>query len=362
MAQLQHSTESEQIASRTNEDLISVVVPLYNEEDNVKPLIERIQSALESAPFGWELILVNDGSHDRTLDRALELAKQIGEHIRVVALQRNYGQTAAMQAGIELTRGGIIVTMDGDLQNDPADIPAMVTELKRRDLDLLQGWRQDRQDDLVMRKIPSRLANKLISKVTGVALHDNGCSLKVYRGDVIRQVKLYGEMHRFIPAWVAIQVPRHRIGEMPVNHHARTAGESKYGLSRVYRVLLDLLIVSFFMKYRARPGHFFGAIGLGMGGLGGLMMFWLFIEKFFNGENIGDRPMLMVAILMILASVQLMTTAVLAEIMSRTYFESSGVKSFLAAEVSPQREGDQGWFFAETPAESVQETDAEDVS
>ncbi len=331
--------------TRGDEHYVSVVVPLYNEEENVVELIARVCAALTQACFRWELVLVNDGSGDGTLERALEEAERRGSHIRVIALQRNFGQTAAMQAGIEYARGGIIITMDGDLQNDPTDIPRMVDELLTRDLDLLVGWRQRRQDNALMRKLPSKVANRLIAKVTGVRLHDYGCSLKAYRGPVIRQVKLYGEMHRFIPAWVACQVPRQRIGEMIVNHHARTAGQSKYGISRVYRVLLDLLSVAFFMRFRARPGHFFGAIGLTLGGIGGVMMGWLAIAKFVMGQNIGDRPMLMVAILLLLASVQLITTGVVAEMLSRIYFTVPGNQSYAASELSLRRNAVQeaGW-------------------
>lgn len=331
--------------TRDDEGYVSVVVPLYNEQENVAEVIARICEALAKVRFYWELVLVNDGSSDSTLACALDEAARRGPHIRVIALQRNFGQTAAMQAGIEYARGGIIITMDGDLQNDPADIPRMVDTLLARDLDLLVGWRQQRQDGALLRKWPSRIANRLIAKVTGVRLHDYGCSLKAYRGPVIRQVKLYGEMHRFIPAWVACQVPRQRIGEIIVNHHARSAGRSKYGISRTYRVLLDLLSVAFFMRFRARPGHFFGAIGLVLGTVGGAMMAWLAIAKFVLGQSIGDRPMLMVAILLLLASVQLLTTGVLAEMLSRIYFTVPGNQSYAAAELSLRRNDSQqaGW-------------------
>ena len=193
---------------------------------------------------------------------ALEGANDFEYSIKVVQLQRNFGQTAAMQAGIDTAAGEIIVTLDGDLQNDPADIPRMIAHLQEHDLDLLVGWRARRKDKLILRKIPSWIANRLIGKITGVRLHDYGCSLKVYRTTVIKQVRLLGEMHRFIPAWVAAVVPSSRIGEIEVSHHARVHGQSKYGISRSIRVILDLLSVLFFMRYRARPGHFFGTIGL----------------------------------------------------------------------------------------------------
>lgn len=317
---------------------VSVVVPIYNEEESVGPLVEAMNEALAEVPFDWELLLVNDGSSDRTLQVAIEEQKNNPDHLRIIALQRNFGQTAAMQAGIEQSTGDYIVTLDGDLQNDPADIPRMVERLIERDLDLLVGWRKDRKDKLLMRKFPSKVANWLIGKVTGVKLNDYGCSLKVYRGSVIRQVKLYGEMHRFIPAWVACHVPVDRIEEVEVNHHERQFGESKYTISRVYRVILDLLSVVFFMRFRARPAHFFGPIGLGFGTIGSLMMMVLAWDKFILGEAIGDRPMLTVAVLLIMMAIQFVTTGVLAEILSRTYYESSDKSTYEFTEIQVERE------------------------
>jgi glycosyltransferase involved in cell wall biosynthesis len=242
--------------------------------------------------------------------------------VRVIRLRRNFGQTAAMQAGFDAARGELIATLDGDLQNDPADIPRMVDELLERDLDLLQGWRRKRQDDLMMRKIPSRIANKLIGKVTGVALHDYGCSLKVYRAEVIREVTLLGEMHRFIPVWVAGVTAPARIGETEVTHQARQFGTSKYGISRTFRVLLDLLSAFFFLRFGSRPGHFFGSIGIVFGLIGGVAMLYLLGLKI-GGEDIGGRPLLFVAILFLVASVQFLTTGVLAELLTRTFYASS---------------------------------------
>lgn len=312
---------------------VSVVVPLYNEEESVPPLVAAIDEALKSVEFEWELLLVNDGSSDRTLHVAMEVQQSYGPHVRIIALQRNFGQTAAMQAGIEQSDGDYIVTLDGDLQNDPADIPRMVERLIERDLDLLVGWRKDRKDNMLIRKVPSKIANWLIGKATGVKLNDYGCSLKVYRGKVIRNVKLYGEMHRFIPAWVAIHVPVNRIEEVEVNHHARQFGESKYTISRVYRVILDLISVIFFMRFRTRPSHFFGPIGLGCGALGSLMMLVLGFDKFILGEEIGGRPMLMIGVLLILMAMQFITTGILAEVVSRTYYESSNRSTYEFVEV-----------------------------
>ncbi len=301
---------------------LSVVIPMYNEIDNVEPMVARVHRGLADYAGDWELICVDDGSRDGTGPRLTEVAGRYGKHVRVIRLRRNFGQTAAMQAGFDAARGALIATLDGDLQNDPADIPRMVDELLARDLDLLQGWRRKRQDDLVMRKIPSRIANKLIGKVTGVALHDYGCSLKVYRAEVIREVTLLGEMHRFIPVWVAGVTAPARIGETEVTHQARQFGTSKYGISRTFRVLLDLLSAFFFLRFGSRPGHFFGSIGIVFGVIGGIAMLYLLALKL-GGEDIGGRPLLFVAILFLVTSVQFLTTGVLAELMTRTFYASS---------------------------------------
>ncbi|APR67367.1 MULTISPECIES: glycosyltransferase family 2 protein [Thalassolituus] len=302
---------------------LSIVIPMYNEIENVSPMVSRVHEAMAAYNGPWELLVVDDGSTDGTPQALHKESKAYGNHVRVVELRRNFGQTAAMQAGIDEARGYLIATLDGDLQNDPNDIPRMVAHLIERDLDLLTGWRKNRKDDLFLRKIPSRIANRLIGKITGVRINDYGCSLKIYKSSVIKQVRLYGEMHRFIPAWVAAVVPPSRIGEIVVNHNARVAGESKYGISRTFRVILDLLSVYFFMRYRARPGHFFGSIGLALGSVSGLLLVYLAFVKFALGEDIGSRPLFMIAVVCMIASLQFLTTGVLSELISRTYFESS---------------------------------------
>ena len=317
---------------------LSLVVPLFNEEESVGPLIERICAAMVSYTATWELILVDDGSTDATIANARASLDRPGLDLKIVALQRNFGQTAAMQAGINQAAGRLIATLDGDLQNDPKDIPGMVSELERRELDLLVGWRKNRQDGLLLRKVPSFIANRLIGRITGVRLHDYGCSLKIYRGSVIRQVKLMGEMHRFIPAWVAGVVPSSRIGEMPVTHHARQHGVSKYGISRTFRVILDLLSVIFFMRFKARPGHFFGSLGLGIGALSAIILFYLFIDKFIMGNDIGTRPLFLIGVMFFLSAVQLITTGILAEMLARTYYREDTALSYIVREVY---EGDQ---------------------
>ncbi|NCA69984.1 MAG: glycosyltransferase [Sphingobacteriia bacterium] len=301
---------------------LSIVIPMYQEAENVAPMLARVHEGLAHYRGDWELICVDDGSRDGTGERLSTLAETAGAHVRVLRLARNFGQTAAMQAGFEAARGELIATLDGDLQNDPADLPRMVDELLARDLDLLQGWRHRRQDALLMRKLPSRLANALIGKVTGLALHDYGCSLKVYRAEVIKEVTLLGEMHRFIPVWVAAVTAPERIGETLVEHAPRRFGTSKYGLSRTFRVLIDLLSAFFFLRFGSRPGHFFGAIGILFGMLGSLLMIDLLWAKLALGEDIGTRPLLFAAILFLVVSIQFITTGILAEMITRNVHAS----------------------------------------
>ncbi|MFD1746501.1 glycosyltransferase family 2 protein [Rhizobium helianthi] len=312
---------------------LSLVVPVFNEEESVGPLIARIEQAMAEFTGRWELILVDDGSTDATLTNARQALGRDGLELHIVSLQRNFGQTAAMQAGITEARGHLIATLDGDLQNDPADIPKMVAELDRRELDLLVGWRKNRQDGLFLRKVPSWIANRLIGRMTGVKLHDYGCSLKIYRASVIKQVRLMGEMHRFIPAWVAGVVPSSRIGEMAVTHHARAHGTSKYGISRTFRVILDLLSVMFFMRFKARPGHFFGSLGLALGTLATLILLYLAFDKFVMGDDIGMRPLFLVGIMLFLSSVQLITTGILAEMLARIYFKDDNNLAYVVREI-----------------------------
>jgi glycosyltransferase involved in cell wall biosynthesis len=301
---------------------LSIVIPLYQEQDNIEPLLTRVHEGMAGYRHPWELILVDDGSRDATGARLMEAVPHWGPHVRVLRFRRNFGQTAAMQGGFDAARGRLIASLDGDLQNDPAEIPRLVAELEARDLDLLQGWRRERRDALLLRKVPSRIANALIGRITGVQLHDYGCSLKVYRAEVLKEVRLFGEMHRFIPVWVAAVTAPERIGETEVRHSARRFGNSKYGLSRTFRVLLDLLVAFFFLRFGARPGHFFGGIGMVFGAVGSAMMAWLLGVKFIGGADIGGRPLLFVAILCLVASAQFLTTGVLAEIMTRTLFAS----------------------------------------
>ncbi|MBI5334816.1 MAG: glycosyltransferase family 2 protein [Burkholderiales bacterium] len=298
---------------------LSVVVPMYNEEDNAPAMVEAIQNALADYPCEWELVVVDDGSSDGTVAALEAASRRFGPHIRIVPLWRNFRQTAAMQAGIDAARGDVIVTLDGDLQNDPRDIPKLVDRLLRDDLDLVAGWRVNRQDGLVLRKVPSKIANRIIRRITGLPFRDLGCSLKAYRASVLKRVRLYGEMHRFIPGWMATVTSPRRMAEEPVRHHARLHGTSKYGISRTFRVIVDLLAMHFFLRYASRPGHFFGGLGLGLTGIGGLVLMYLAGLKLF-GEDIGGRPLLFFGLLCVLGGLQLLTTGVLAELLIRIYY------------------------------------------
>jgi len=324
---------------------LSVVVPMYNEQENAPLQIDAVQEALSHYPMPWELILVDDGSSDNTVPALLKRAQEIGPHIRVVELRRNFKQTAAMQAGIDAARGDVIVTMDGDLQNDPRDIPKLVARLLNEDLDMVAGWRQKRQDGFILRKLPSMIANTLIRKVSGLDFKDLGCSLKAFRGEVLRKVRLYGEMHRFIPAWLATVTSPRRMAEEPVRHHARVLGESKYGISRTFRVIVDLLAMYFFLRFGTRPGHFFGGIGLVFSALGSLILSYLGLLKLF-GEQVGGRPLLWLGFFALLAGVQMLTTGVLAEILMRSYFDQSGARSYHTMRNDTPAPND-GWHHAQ---------------
>jgi glycosyltransferase involved in cell wall biosynthesis len=320
---------------------LSVVVPMYDEVENVEPMLDAIQAALAQYPCPWELVVVDDGSRDGTGRALRRHAARLGPHVRVVQLLRNYRQTAAMQAGIDAARGDVIVTLDGDLQNDPKDIPRLVARLLREDLDLVAGWRRDRHDGLFLRRVPSILANRLIRRMTGIRFHDLGCSLKAFRASVLREVRLYGEMHRFIPAWLATVTSPDRMAEEPVTHHGRARGQSKYGLSRTFRVLVDLVSVVFFLRFRARPGHFFGGLGLGVLAVGTGILGYLFALKL-AGESIGGRPLLALGFFCVLGGLQFLTTGVLAELLVRIYFEARHAHPYHAAP-EPPLAPDDGW-------------------
>jgi glycosyltransferase involved in cell wall biosynthesis len=306
---------------------VSVVIPVYNEEANLTELVTRVGAALQRSGKSFELICVDDGSRDGSA-AALEALAAERPWLKPLYLIRNYGQSAALQAGFDAAQGEIIVTLDGDLQNEPDDVPELLKLLDERpEIDVISGWRKERQDRAVSRRLPSAMANQLISHVTGVELHDYGCALKVYRADVIRGLRLYGELHRFIPA-LAAEVGA-RIVEVPVRHHARTRGVSKYGIDRTFRVLLDLLWIKFLMRLLHRPLQAFGGVGLALGAAGFLILAWLTAEKLALGREIGGRPLLLLGVLLALIGVQLVATGLIGELLTRIYHEPQGRPQYL---------------------------------
>ena len=306
---------------------VSIVIPIYNEADNLPDLVQRVHDAMVPCGRSFELICIDDGSRDGSA-RILQALAAERPWLRPVYLIRNYGQSTALQAGFDVVRGEFVATLDGDLQNDPLDIPVLLTHLDAHpELDVISGWRKDRQDATLSRKLPSRIANGLISKVTGVKLHDYGCALKLYRSQIIHDLRLYGELHRFIPA-LAAEVGA-KIVEVPVRHHARTRGTSKYGIDRTFRVLLDLLWIKFLLRFLHRPIHAFGGIGLGLGLLGILILLWLTFEKLVLGHSIGGRPLLMLGGLLVLIGAQLVATGVLGEMLTRIYHEPQGRAQYM---------------------------------
>jgi glycosyltransferase involved in cell wall biosynthesis len=298
---------------------LSIVIPVYNEVESLVPLYQAIHAALDGNGMPWEAIFVDDGSTDGSLNVLNKLALDDPEHVRVVVLRRNFGQTPAIVAGIDHALGDVIVLMDADLQNDPADIPMMLAKIEEGS-DVVSGWRVDRKDAFLTRKLPSWLANALISQVTGVHLHDYGCTLKAYRREVITGFKLYGEMHRFIPAyagWVGA-----RITEVPVRHHARKYGKTKYGLDRTLKVLLDLFTVKFLNDYANRPIHLFGGVGLGIILIGAIALAFITVRKLIFGDSITRSPFFQLSLMLFILGFQSILMGLIAELLVRTYHES----------------------------------------
>jgi glycosyltransferase involved in cell wall biosynthesis len=307
---------------------LSVVIPLYNEEDNIEPLYLRLKEVLERLGKDYEIIFVDDGSTDGSFE-SLKRLHTDDPLLKVIRLRRNFGQSAAFAAGFDRSEGRIIVTMDADLQFDPADIPKLLDKIDEG-YDIVSGWRRHRQDTFLTRRLPSSVANWLISGITSVRLHDFGCSLKAYRREVIQNVQLYGELHRFIPAlasWMGV-----RVAEVPVSHHPRRFGKSKYDLSRTITVLLDLLTVKFLLSYSTRPMQIFGLLGLISFVLGTIIAAYLSFIRLFFGSPIADRPLLLLAILLIFVGVQLITMGLLGELTMRTYHEAQGKTIYMVKE------------------------------
>jgi len=308
---------------------VSVVVPVRDEVESLPLLLEAIASNISNTNFSYEIICIDDGSTDGSAEYLKEQA-QIRSDLKAVLLRRNYGQSAAMAAGFNYAIGKVIVTLDADLQNDPADIPLLLAKLEQG-YDLVSGWRHQRQDAVVSRLIPSKIANWLIGKVTEVKLHDYGCSLKAYRSEVLADMNLYGELHRFLPALAYIEGAR--ITEIQVRHHARRFGRSKYGIWRTFRVMMDLLTIYFMKKFLTRPMHVFGLLGLGSMVTGTLIGIYLTFIKLALGEAIGNRPLLILAVLLLVTGVQLFCFGLLGELLMRTYHESQGRPIYRVREV-----------------------------
>lgn len=304
---------------------LSLVITLFNEEENVKPLLKAIKSALRD--FEYEVILVDDGSIDRTVE---EVKIAMDERVKLVLLNKNYGQTTAMSAGIDEAIGEYVVTLDGDLQNDPSDIPEMIEKLEQEGWDVVAGNRRHRKDGVLLRKIPSAIANLLIRSLTEVHVHDYGCTLKVFKRKIAKNLGLYGELHRFIPVLAALQGAK--ITEMDVKHHARKHGVSKYGIWRTFNVTSDILLMVFMQKYLKSPIHLFGPIGLLTFGVGLLINIYLVVLKIL-GEDIWGRPLLIAGVLMLVGGLQIITFGIMTELLMRTYYESQNKKPYLVREI-----------------------------
>ena len=309
---------------------LSVVLPVYNEKDNILQVYGELKTALDGIGRSYEILFVDDGSNDGSAD-VLEQMSTTDVNVRAVQFRRNFGQTAALAAGLDLSRGDVIITLDADLQNDPSDIPDLLGQIDQG-ADLVCGWRHNRKDGYWLRLIPSRVANAIISMTTDVKLHDYGCTLKAMRREVAENLSLYGEMHRFIPAiasWYGI-----KIVELRVNHRARTSGVSKYGLSRTYRVILDLLTVKFMLSPSSRPIRLFGSLGLLGGTVGSLLLLWLGIQRIFFQTSLANKSMVYLAILLVVVGFQLVTLGLLAELQARSYHQSNGKPIYVIRKIT----------------------------
>ncbi|SIN96527.1 Glycosyltransferase involved in cell wall bisynthesis [Singulisphaera sp. GP187] len=342
------STETGRANDAPSLDL-SVLIPVYNEVQNVGPLHRELHQVLSALALRYELIFVDDGSSDGTREQLAQIQDRDPEHVRVVFLRRNCGQTAALSAALDLARGDILIPMDGDLQNDPADIPRLLEKLDEG-FDVVSGWRKARQDAFVSRKIPSWVANRLVARLSSVPLHDFGCTMKAYRRRVLEGVRLYGEMHRFIPVFATWQGAR--VTELEVHHRARTAGHTKYGLGRTFNVVLDLILIIFYQRYAQRPIHLFGKIGLWSLALSFLMFGGMLYYKYFHTALTGDKaktfietPLPLLVVFFFMMGVQSILMGVLAEMIMRTYYESQSKTTYLIGEIRQS--------FPATPADSA---------
>lgn len=328
---------------------LSLIIPVYNEEENLRALWEEITTACQPLQIDYEIIFVDDGSSDRSVPLIQELHTADPDHVMLIQFRRNAGQTAAFAAGFDYAQGAVVITLDADRQNDPADIPTLYYHLIESDYDVVNGWRQNRQDGFLLRKLPSRIANKLIATTTGVKLKDRGCSMRAFRLEVVRDLHLYGELHRFIPELV--DNAGYTMTEVAVNHRPRVAGESKYGLSRTFRVLLDLSTVLFLRNYGDRPMHLFGKLALYCGFFGFLLAFWLTMQKVwagitggwagFHAFQIGERPLLLLGVLLIIVGVQFLVAGLTAELIIRTYYETQDKPVYRLKKIMPTKDKEQ---------------------
>lgn len=309
---------------------LSIVVPVYNEEKNLPELFEQILAALKDASYEWDVTFVDDGSKDKSVEVLKQLQAREPNRVRIVVFRRNYGQTAAISAGIDHSDGDVVILMDADLQNDPADIPVLLAELDKG-YDVVSGWRKDRQDNALTRTLPSRLANQLISSSTGVHLHDYGCTLKAYRRDVLDNINLYGEMHRFIPVYA--DDAGAKISEVVVRHHPRKHGKANYGLERTLKVVLDLITVKFLMKFSKKPIYLFGGVGFGMMIVGLALFIWLAIRRIVAEVGVLTSPWFQIAVMMFLLGFIAILMGLIAELLMRTYFESQKKKTYTVREL-----------------------------
>jgi glycosyltransferase involved in cell wall biosynthesis len=317
---------------------LSVVIPIYNEEENINLLYEELKGVLVTLEHTHEIIFIDDGSSDGSL-ALLEKIQQDDDGVVVVSFRRNFGQTAAMSAGFDYASGDVIVTMDGDMQNDPHDIPKLLAKMDEG-YDLVSGWRHERQDPFLNRRLPSMIANKIISVVTGVHLHDYGCTLKTFRKEITEGIHLYGEMHRFIPA-IASGIGG-EIAEVKANHRPRRFGTSKYGISRTLRVVLDLMTVKFLLSYATRPIQVFGMMGLISGGAGFSLALMMTVQRMFFAVGMADRPLLLLAVLLIFMGIQFISIGLLGELQARTYHESQGKPIYVVRRVMGGQQGKNG--------------------
>ncbi len=314
---------------------LSIIVPIYNEEDNIQRFYDELTAVLDPLGLEYEIICADDGSQDRSFTLLKQLAQE-DPRVKVIRFRRNFGQSAGFSAGFDYARGDIVITIDADLQNDPSSIPDLLEKMSEG-YDMVSGWRKDRKDDFLTRKLPSKIANWLISRTTGVNVHDRGCSLRAHRKEIVKEINLYGELHRFIPdmaAWVGASM-----AEVPVAHRPRMYGQSKYGIGRTFRVILDLITVRFLQGYSTRPIHIFGKWGLGFGTLGVLLAVWLSFQKLVLGQSIGNRPALILSVLLILVGIQLVSIGLLGEMTVRIYYEGQDMPIYRVRETIGYEQG-----------------------